>query len=407
MLLVILNDQQEEARKNAVAWYRAFQNKQAARAWYEISGPAGSGKTTLVKYIIESIGLRPEEVVFVAFTGKAALALRLSGVPGKTIHSLCYRQEIVNARDEYGNIIYEHGRPKLKRIQKKVDTLDPRIKLIVGDESGMIEDGMGQDLLSFGVPMIALGDLHQLPPVFGNGIFLRHPDSILTKVMRQAEGNPIIELSQHAIYRMPIAYGDYGKAKVIRKSEFLNSHEIARKWLSWSDMTICGTNYMRDMLNKYVRTQIQGIHGDTIQVGDRLICRQNNWNILLKKPYEDIALVNGLVGTCTNVYKNAKVRNAYADIDFQPEFTNGEQFHRISINHPYLFAPYRERKTMNVLDKALVPFEFGNAITCHLAQGSQAKRVLLFVENWSNSDFFWRWLYTGITRASEELVMVM
>lgn len=406
--MVALNDQQEEARKNVVAWYHAFQNKMSARAWYEISGPAGSGKTTLVKYIIETLGLRPEEVVFVAFTGKAALALRLSGVPGKTIHSLCYRQKIINARDENGDIIYGiRGDPKIKRVLEKVDHIDPRIKLIVGDESGMIEYGMGCDLLSFGVPMIALGDLHQLPPVFGNGIFLRNPDSILTKVMRQVEGSPIIQLSQHAIYRMPIAYGDYGEAKVIRKEEFLNNHEVAMRWLSWSDMTICETNQMRDLLNRYVRERIQGIHGNQVQVGDRLICRQTNWNVLLDKPYEDIALVNGLVGTCTNVYKNAKHRNAYAAIDFKPEFTNGQQFNKISINHPYLFAPYRERKEMNVLDKNLVPFEFGNAITCHLAQGSQAKRVLLFVENWTNSDFFWRWLYTGITRASEELVIVM
>lgn len=405
--MVALNDQQEEARKNAVTWYRAFQSKMPVRPWYEISGPAGSGKTTLVKYIIESLDLHPEEVVFVAFTGKAALALRLSGVPGKTIHSLCYRQEIINARDEKGNIIYVHGMPKLKRIQKKVDCIDPRIRLIVGDESGMIEAGMGMDLMSFGVPLIALGDLHQLPPVFGNGIFLRNPDSILTKVMRQAEGNPIIELSQHAIYRMPIAYGDYGKAKVIRKEEFLNNHEIAMRWLSWSNMTICGTNQMRDLLNKYVRSRIQGIHGDRVQVGDKLICRQNSWNILLDQPYDDIALVNGLVGTCTEVYKDTKYRGAYADIDFKPEFTDGQQFNRISINHPYLFAPYKIRKEMNILDKNVIPFEFGNAITCHLAQGSQAKKVLLFVENWSDSDYFWRWLYTGITRASDELVIVM
>ena len=58
-------------------------------------------------------------------------------------------------------------------------------------------------------------------------------------------------------------------------------------------------------------------------------------------------------------------------------------------------------KTENIL------FEFGSVITCHLAQGSQADKVLVFVENWGDSDCFWKWLYTAITRAKKELVLIM
>lgn len=406
--MVILNDQQERASYGACDWYHAFLRGDNVRAWYEISGPAGSGKTTLVKYIIKQLGLTNDQVVFITFTGKAALALRLSGVPGRTIHSICYQTTIVNEKDVNGNIVYVNGKPKLKRIQKKVDKIDPRIKLMVADESGMIELQMGYDILSFGVPVIALGDLHQLPPVFGSGLFLRRPDSILTKVMRQVEGNPIIYLSQLAIYHQTIPYGSYGlngEAQVIRKDLFNNSHEIASKWLSWADMVICGTNRMRDFLNCYVRNNIQGIHGNYVQPGDRLICRQNHWDILLDG-YDDIALVNGLVGNCTETYKNAESR-AYVEIDFKPEFSNGPQFESLPINHSYLFAPYHIRKEMNVLDTTIIPFEFGNAITCHLAQGSQAKKVLVYVENWTDSGFFWKWLYTAITRASMELCLVV
>lgn len=407
--MVILNDQQEAASYGACDWYHAFLRGENVRAWYEISGPAGSGKTTLVKYIIRQLGLSDDQVVFVTFTGKAALALRLSGVPGRTIHSICYQTTIVNEKDEKGNVVYVNGKPKLKRIQRKVDWIDPKIRLIVADESGMIELQMGHDILSFGVPVIALGDLHQLPPVFGNGLFLRNPDSILTKIMRQVEGNPIIYLSQLAIYHQTIQYGSYGannEAHVIRKDVFNNSHEIATKWLSWADMVICSTNRMRDFLNSYIRRNIQHISGAYIQPGDKLICRQNHWDVLLGEPYSDIALVNGLVGTCTETYKNAESR-AYVEIDFKPEFSTGPQFESLPINHSYLFAPYHERKEMNVLDTNIIPFEFGNAITCHLAQGSQAKKVLVYVENWSDSDFFWRWLYTAITRASMELCLVV
>ena len=50
-------------------------------------------------------------------------------------------------------------------------------------------------------------------------------------------------------------------------------------------------------------------------------------------------------------------------------------------------------------------FDFGYATTVHKAQGSQAKRVILFEERSKHmDDLMWRrWLYTGITRAEEEL----
>jgi superfamily I DNA/RNA helicase len=50
-------------------------------------------------------------------------------------------------------------------------------------------------------------------------------------------------------------------------------------------------------------------------------------------------------------------------------------------------------------------FDFGYALTVHKAQGSQAKRVILFEERFKQmSDEEWRrWLYTAVTRAEEEL----
>ena len=53
-------------------------------------------------------------------------------------------------------------------------------------------------------------------------------------------------------------------------------------------------------------------------------------------------------------------------------------------------------------------FDFGYALTVHKAQGSQAKRVILFEERFSKmTDDEWRrWLYTGVTRAEEELLIV-
>ena len=53
-------------------------------------------------------------------------------------------------------------------------------------------------------------------------------------------------------------------------------------------------------------------------------------------------------------------------------------------------------------------FDFGYALTVHKAQGSQAKRVILFEERFArmNDEEWKRWLYTGVTRAEEELYII-
>ena len=57
----------------------------------------------------------------------------------------------------------------------------------------MVDEELGRDLLSFGTPVLVLGDTAQLPPVKGGGFFTdAEPDAMLTEVHRQAADNPII-----------------------------------------------------------------------------------------------------------------------------------------------------------------------------------------------------------------------
>ena len=103
-------------------------------------------------------------------------------------------------RDNNGQPIMEEGR-YLTRIKfVKVTELPKEIKLIVVDEAPMVDRRLAMDLISFGLPIIALGDLHQLPPIFGDPVFMVHPDYQLTEVMRQAKDSPILALSQEIIH---------------------------------------------------------------------------------------------------------------------------------------------------------------------------------------------------------------
>jgi ATP-dependent exoDNAse (exonuclease V) alpha subunit len=95
------------------------------------------GKTTLAKHIAEGVD---GEVVFGAYTGKAALVLRSRGcTDASTIHSLIYRSR---EGDENGPQFV------LNRSSSAA-----KADLIIIDECSMVDEELGRDLLSFGRPV--------------------------------------------------------------------------------------------------------------------------------------------------------------------------------------------------------------------------------------------------------------
>lgn len=397
---IMLNDGQYKTVQDFCYWYKHPLSRK--RPWYEISGAAGTGKTTTVLYAIRMLGLELEDVLFVAFVGKAALQLRLSGVPGRTFHSVMYRIE-KHLKRENGIPVYENGVPVYVEEFVKVSSLPANVKLIVLDEAGMVAKNNGLDILSFDIPLLCLGDLHQLPPVFGQGLFLLTPDSILTEIMRQKKDSPIIYLSQLAMHGISIPYGEYGKNKeciVIHRSELTDEH------LKKADLIICATNTTRDKINWYVRRNIYNIESPNIEIGEKLICRENYWDISLGGKYSDIALVNGMIGYVTDVTKETHSKSINMQIDFKPEFSDGTQFKKLPVNRKYILNGYAERQSMHSRYDPNIIFELGYCSTCHLAQGSQYDWVLIYNEVFSVSDYQKRWLYTAITRAKKGVILV-
>ena len=149
---------------------------------FRLFGYAGVGKTTLARHVAEHAA---GEALFAAFTGKAALVLRSKGCDGaSTIHSLIYTRRRGQER-------------RRRRFTLNKDGLASKASLIVIDECSMVDEELGRDLLSFGKPILVLGDPAQLPPVKGGGFFTEsEPDVMLTEIHRQAADNPIIRLSQ-------------------------------------------------------------------------------------------------------------------------------------------------------------------------------------------------------------------
>lgn len=378
--------QQYETLNKSNHWY-----KTGYKQVFEISGGAGTGKTTIVYMLIQQLGLKPDEVLFMAYVGKATLALARKGNFAQTIHTSIYNLVEVPLEDDNGNIRYSAGRPIMVPSFIKKESLDPKIKLLVIDEAGMVNEDIAKDILSFGLPVITLGDLNQLPPVFGDSYFLQNPDAILTEPMRQALDSPIISLAQDILNNRYLRFGQYGKNTYIIKRE-----AITEKMLTKSDLVICGKNKTKELMNHHVRHNILGITKDRPVVGDKMICRQNNWKI---PPLDgNIYLINGLIGYVTDVDLESFNKRSIK-MDFRPEFMDSHKFNNIEIDYKYLMNP--TDKTYRFLNK----FEYAYAITCHVAQGSEANHVFVYNESMGDREYMKAWLYTAVTRAKEGLIL--
>lgn len=67
---ISLSKTQEQAVESIEKWFKGNQDQT-----YFLSGYAGTGKTTLVNYVIEKLGIKLDEVAFACYTGKAALVV--------------------------------------------------------------------------------------------------------------------------------------------------------------------------------------------------------------------------------------------------------------------------------------------------------------------------------------------
>lgn len=392
-----LNPEQIYTCMDMETWFR-----KGEKQVYEISGAAGTGKTTLVLYLIEQLGLKKEEVLFVAYMGKAATQLARTGLSAKTIHSAIYTYEYLPEIDEttHRRIILPNGKLKLKGQFVLKEHLKKKIKLIVVDEGGMVPANIAEDLLSFNLPVIVLGDLNQLPPVFGKPYFLQNPDSILRKIMRQKEGDPIVWLSQQILKGYRLSPGIYGKSAVIRQED-LNDY-----LLKHADIVLTERNTIRNSVNQYYRKELKRLPNlEKPYIGEKVICRKNNWDLSIGG---GIYFTNGLTGTLEDVDMSS-FNGKTLKVSFLPDFVN-KPFLNVPISYRHLFSQDDELEENDKLgERYLNKIEFAYAITVHSSQGSQYPHVLFLEDDPSlwGSDMKRRLHYTAVTRAMEGIHYVL
>jgi exodeoxyribonuclease-5 len=369
--------QQDEALKAVSKWL-----KEGRSQVFRLFGYAGTGKTTLARHFAENVD---GDVLFAAFTGKAAQVLRARGAKNaRTIHSLIYRPK---GEEEVSD--EETGKTTVSPLFS-LNRQSPlaQAKLIVIDECSMVDEALGRDLMSFGTPILVLGDPGQLPPISGGGFFTEHePDILLTEIHRQARDNPIIDLAMQVREGREIMHGDYGTAQVIGKSD------VERDMVLEADQVLVGTNRTRRRYNMRLR-ELKGFTQAFPQAGDKLVCLRND---------PSKGLLNGslwqVMTSSRETVKpgiNLMVRPEDDDMD---RGAAKIKLLKSVFEDPDSEVPWSTKKRYD-------DFDYGYALTVHKAQGSQWNSVVLFDESFAFRDTRERWLYTAITRAAERLVIV-
>lgn len=385
-----LNNGQKQLVNDATVWWhhKTYQT-------FEISGPPGCGKTWIVNYIIDLFGIDRSRIAPMAYTGSAAINMRTKGMMNAgTIFSWLYDFEEVPIYGDDGepvrDNIFNKIKTRLRFIPKKYL---PGIDLIIVDEAGMVPEDMREVIDSMGIPVIAMGDIDQLPPIIGKSGYLNNPETVhfLTEIMRQAEGNTIIAFSQLLIKGQDIPLGSYKNVDVIYDDQ-LTDEMIAN-----SRVVLVGKNDTRDQFINHIRGDMLHFHSDFPQHGERIVCRKNNWNIAAG----GINLTNGLLGSVIS-YPDMSVYDRKSQtfkLDFKPDLLNSnEYFQDIDIDYRYLNGNKAVRDAiMSTRFTKGNKFEYGYAITTHMAQGAEFDNGI-YVEEYLNKNINRNLNYVGITR---------
>lgn len=380
----------------------AVQRYHDGEKYTTISGYAGSGKSTLVRFIVEALGIDENNICYATYTGKAARVLLKKGNKNVfTLHKLLYKSYLM-ANGKYG--------------KKPVEEIS--YDIVIVDEVSMVPKSMMQQLASYSVHIICLGDPAQLPPLFKDedNHILDNPHIFLDEIFRQAQESEIIRLT------MDIREGRPLKPCQGKEVMILNHDSLADdSMLQWADQIICAKNATRIDINNRMR-QLRGFDNQDPQNGDKMICIDNYWGILSDKNKEP--LINGTIGYLKNPFNTfykypawiyekqcVSILNGTIDIEDDDCFSSLDMDKNLIITGESTI----DRKTLYKITKSkkyrdLIPIEvtYGYAITCWKAQGSEFNKVLALEENhpWNREEHK-KYLYTAATRAIDRLVLVL
>lgn len=383
---------------------------------FVLKGYSGCGKTTLVKTLLDRLpsfmqaaklinaGLPRYDVQLTATTNKAAENLtRITGTDAKTIHS-ALGLRIVPVDVKKGEW----------RLEPKSVTQLTNLLLFI-DEASFIDSELLGLIFKLTDPksckIVFIGDPAQLSPIKSNGtpVFdAKFTGAELTQVVRQANGNPIVDLStqfRHTVNtgvwpkfvpdgnHVQYLDGDAFKTEILKEFGRPDWRYLDSKVLGWTNAFVIGAN-------KFVRNHVQG--SPNLEVGDYAVC--NSYTVVGKASIKTDQLVQI---TGIELGEQAGVPGTFYTVDntiraFMPE-SLGAKAERIK-----KAKAKNEISLLYEIEQSWIDLRPAYAQTINKAQGSTYDKVFIDLDDVSrchNGDQIARMLYVAVSRARNQVFL--
>ena len=340
--------------KQKLALYQIVTGVKNGTPQITLGGYAGTGKTTLINYLTK---FYPNFGVC-AYTGKAANVLRKKGIhAASTIHSRIYKPFFENG------VVYFDLNP------------EPGCEGFIVDEASMVSEEIYEDLKSFQLPMVFVGDHGQLEPVDSNFNLMLAPDYRLEEIHRNA--GPIAKFAEH----LRNGLNCRGFKEEGSSVEFIPT--LSDQVLTEVDQVICAYNATRVSINTQIRNALG--HTGVLNVGERVMCLKNN---------RTQGLFNGMQGRVVDLYRGPRGRKLM-DFEFDGFIYSGVPYEEDQFGKEKYKIKHGGADSPN-------PFDYAYCVTCHKSQGDEWENVLVIEQRckkWSHR----RWAYTAASRARTKL----
>lgn len=419
-----------------------------------LTGYAGTGKTSVIASLVNTLNTLRQKCVLLAPTGRAAKVLRsYSGKEAFTIHRKIYRQK--SATDGVGKFVLD------RNLHKETYFIIDEASMIPDDSSEGSMFGSGrllEDLLEYvyagtDCKLILVGDVAQLPPV-GSIVSPALDENVLRttgfaletfelrQVIRQSEGSGI--LMNATAVRQQVSDGDLSVPELSLNGfddiERLSGNDLIERLAESYDK--CGTdgaivvvnsNNLANKYNQGIRNRVF-FREEEISAGDIIMVVRNNY-YWLKDNENTSFIANGDIAEVRRISNHEEIygmrfadmtlwfRDAELEIDVKvmldtlmmgtPSLTSEksrELYFAVLADHPGISSKRKQFETVrddpyyNALQ-----IKFAYAVTCHKSQGGQWERVFIdqgmFNRKEPTIDYL-RWFYTALTRATDKVYLV-
>ena len=440
-------------QEKAISMLSDFLLSRERDAVFLLKGYAGTGKTSLLAALVRTMQQLQQRVMLLAPTGRAAKVLSsYAGAPAFTIHRKIYRQKSITEMDVFQN-----------NVNLQQDTL------FVVDEASMIanESGGGSifgtgrlldDLMLFvysceGCRLLLVGDTAQLPPVgeeespalnrhFMEGYGMKVTELCLTQVVRQLEESGILWnatmlrrlIQDDEISVFPKLRGwSFPDVRVVPGDELIETlNDSYRNHGTDGTIVVTRSNKRANIFNNGIRARILD-YEEELSGGDLVMVAKNNY---YWSGEGETFIANGDVAVVRRLRNERSFygfRFADATLMF-PDYDRKEMDVTVLLDTLQSEAPALTRQQQEALFNAVwedypeltnkrdrmkrlrqdiyynaLQIKYAYAVTCHKAQGGQWEHVYIdqgyITEEMLTPDYF-RWLYTAITRATEQVYLV-